>query len=68
MPPVKPSVTPQVGELWKDLNGDHNLVLEVYEDDGEDLTKLLTLETGKIWPSEPLRCWNSNPFYFEMVG
>lgn len=50
-----------------DLNGDHNLVLEVYEDDGDYFARLLTLETGTVWPAEPVSNWSTNPFYYKLV-
>ena len=68
MQPVKPSEMPQVGEMWMDLNEDHNLVLEVYEDDGDYFAKLLTLETGTVWPAEPVSNWSTNPFYYKLVS
>jgi len=67
MQPVKPSEMPGVGDLWMDRSGDHNLVLEVYNDGGWQV-KVLTLETGSIWPAEPIECWNGHPYYCEKVG
>lgn len=51
-----------------DLNEDHNLVLEVYEDDGDYFARLLTLETGSVWPREAFECWNSNRFYHKKIN
>ena len=65
---------PQVGELWLDLNGEHNLILDGSADDGDLYYKLLTLETGHIYPLEPLSSWvrssqdPDKPFYCTRVG
>lgn len=65
---------PQVGELWRDLKGEHNLILDGSLDEGDLFYKLLTLETGHIYPLEPLSSWiTSNqdpdrPFYCTRIG
>jgi hypothetical protein len=66
---------PQVGEIWRDRTGEHSLVLDVYNDGYGWQAKVLTLETGSVWPAEPVECWatdrmgmSTNPYYCEKVG
>lgn len=67
-------ILPQVGELWLDTRGEHNLVLDGYESDGELFFELLTLDTGEIYSLESAICWNGSvaegtkPFYYKRIG
>lgn len=60
MQTAKPSVSePQVGDIWRDKVGHHNLITDIY-DDGEGVmcAALITLETGDKWPREPFDGWS----------
>lgn len=75
MSPAKQSVLPQVGDIWLDTKGEHNLIIEEHGHGGVDATyALLTLNTGSIWHNEPLSAWyesaygGGKPFYIKRVG
>ena len=77
--PLKPTlnyrkeVTPQQGEIWRDADGQHSLVLETFEDDGSFYVHLLCLDTGVNWTHEPFESWDAPqsdglPYYRFLVG
>lgn len=64
---------PQVGEIWRDKDRQHSLVLEVFEDEGEMFANLLCLDNGQHWEREPFECWDNPtldrlPYYRVLVG
>ena len=73
---AKGQVEPQVGEIWRDKTGQHNLVTRIYRTAGADKAEVLTLETGIAWPNEDFDSWSRDyrhfdsdgPFYQVLVG
>ena len=52
-------ILPQVGELWLDQNGHHNLILREKEGEDECVYTLLTLDTGETRDGEHDNSWNT---------
>jgi hypothetical protein len=66
-------VIPQQGEIWRDADGQHSLVLETFEDDGCFYVHILCLDTGVNWAHEPFESWDDPqsdglPYYRHLVG
>jgi len=66
-------VEPQQGEIWRDADGQHSLVLETFEDEGEMFAHVLCLETGVNWTNEPFGSWlnpqkDGLPYYRFLEG
>lgn len=64
---------PQQGEIWRDADGQHSLVLETFEDEGSFYVHLLCLDTGENWTHEPFESWDEAqkdglPYYRVLVG
>lgn len=74
MPTVKLN-EPQLGDIWLDKIGHHNLVIKIFDDGcGEMCASVLTLNTGDTWVREPFSAWQvkefdeAKPFYHTKVG
>ena len=68
-------IIPSVGDIWRDANGHHNLVLKA--DESEQIYTTLCLEQGKYWNHELLSDWNDPsactkddgyPYYRQLVA
>lgn len=79
--PLKPTlnrrkeVEPQQGEIWRDADEQHSLVLETFEDDDDGCmyAHVLCLDTGGNWTHEPFESWDEVkkdglPYYRHLVG
>lgn len=64
---------PQKGEIWKDADGQHSLILDTFSDDGEDFAHVYCMDTGTEWSHEPFGYWynpqkDGLPYYRYLVG
>lgn len=79
--PLKPTlnyakkVEPQQGEIWRDADGQHTLILETFwdDDDGCMYAHVLCLDNGEYWTHEPFESWDEAqkdglPYYRHLVG
>lgn len=66
---------PQQGEIWRDADGQHSLILETFEDDDDGClyAQVLCLDNGEYWTHEPFESWDDPqkdglPYYRFLVG
>lgn len=66
-------VEPQQGEIWRDADGQHSLILETFGYEVYSYAHVLCLDTGANWTHEPFKSWDNPlsdglPYYRELVG
>jgi hypothetical protein len=69
----KGEVQPQQGEIWGDEDGQHSLILDTYEDEGDMFADVLCLSNGERWTREPFNSWDAPredgiPYYRHLIA
>ncbi len=61
---------PQVGEIWLDDNGDHNLILQVFfnKDYGTMVAHILTLDSSEYWDNNPFEDFGDGRYFHTRVA